>query len=156
MESWWQTCTHCLAGDHAHHFCALELVWDGIDLVTPKAEQHYIIRFPVKEKEKTEVLHRLYAQYGKGTLSHTNVYDWYNTFSENCKEVSNRPHAHIQPTAVCCICICIFILFHKSLLATKPSDVEHVTYAYISSKHRTSHHTTTFMKETIIVHNSVI
>jgi hypothetical protein len=29
----------------------------------------------------------------------------------------------------------------------KPSDIEHVTYAYISSKNRTSHLTTTFMKE---------
>jgi hypothetical protein len=38
----------------------------------------------------------------------------------------------------------------------KPLDTEHDTYAYISSKHRTSHLTTTFMKGTIIVHNSVI
>jgi hypothetical protein len=38
----------------------------------------------------------------------------------------------------------------------KPSDIEHVTYAYISSKHRTSHLTTTVIKETISIHNSVI
>jgi hypothetical protein len=37
----------------------------------------------------------------------------------------------------------------------KPTDTEHVTYAYISSKHRTSHLTATFIKETMI-HNSVI
>jgi hypothetical protein len=29
------------------------------------------------------------------------VYDWYNNFSEGCQEVSNLPHAHVQPTAVC-------------------------------------------------------
>jgi hypothetical protein len=31
----------------------------------------------------------------------------------------------------------------------KPTDIEHVTYAYISSKDRPSHHTIKFMKETI-------
>jgi hypothetical protein len=71
------------------------------DLVTPSVEQHCIIRFPVKEKEKTAVLHRLNAQYEKETLSYTNVYDWYNKFSDEHKEVSNLPHAHNQPTAVC-------------------------------------------------------
>jgi hypothetical protein len=35
----------------------------------------------------------------------------------------------------------------------KPSDIGHVTYAHFSSKHRTSHLTTTFIKETIIIHN---
>jgi hypothetical protein len=59
------------------------------DLVTPSVEEHCIIRFPVKEKEKTAVLHRLNAEYGKETRSHTNVYDWYNKFSEDCEEVSN-------------------------------------------------------------------
>jgi hypothetical protein len=30
----------------------------------------------------------------------TGIYDWYNKFSEDCTEVSNLPHAHVQPTAV--------------------------------------------------------
>jgi hypothetical protein len=38
----------------------------------------------------------------------------------------------------------------------KSSDIEHVTYAYFSSKHRTSHLTPTVIIETIIIHNSVI
>jgi hypothetical protein len=34
-------------------------------------------------------------------------------------------------TALCdSICICIFILIYESLLATKPSDTEHVTYLW--------------------------
>jgi hypothetical protein len=53
-----------------------------------------------------------------------------------------------------------FFLFHFNSTdpewLPKPSDIEHVTYAYISSKHRTSHLTTTVIKETIIIHNLVI
>jgi hypothetical protein len=53
-----------------------------------------------------EILHRLSAQYGKKTLSHANVYDWYSKFPEICKEVLNKPHAHIQPTSVCDVNVC--------------------------------------------------
>jgi hypothetical protein len=34
--------------------------------------------------------------------------------------------------------------------------IEHVTYAFISSEHRTHHLTTTFINETITIHNSTI
>jgi hypothetical protein len=46
------------------------------------------------------ILHGLNAQYGEETLSRASVYDWYSTFSEGRKEVSNLPHALVQHTAV--------------------------------------------------------
>jgi hypothetical protein len=39
-------------------------------------------------------------QCGEEMLSCATVYDWYNTFSQGCKEVSNLLYAHVQPTAV--------------------------------------------------------
>jgi hypothetical protein len=47
-----------------------------------------------------EMLCRLSAQYGEETLSHTVFCDWYSTFSEDCKEISNMPHTCVKPTAV--------------------------------------------------------
>jgi hypothetical protein len=77
------------------------------DLATPSVKQHSIITFLVTEKVKpTEILHRLNAQYGEESLSHSNVYEWYNKFSEGRKEVLNLLHAHVQPTAVCNVNIC--------------------------------------------------
>jgi hypothetical protein len=39
-----------------------------------------------------EILHSLKAQYRKEALSHARVYNWYNKFSEGCKEVQVMAH----------------------------------------------------------------
>jgi hypothetical protein len=48
-----------------------------------------------------EILCRLNAQHGKNILSYVNVYDWYNKFSEDHKDVLTLLHAHVWPPAVC-------------------------------------------------------
>jgi hypothetical protein len=71
------------------------------DLLTPSVEQCSIIKFPVKKKVKpAEVLCRLTAQYGEGILSCVSVCDWYNKFSEGCKEASNLLYCHVSPTDI--------------------------------------------------------
>jgi hypothetical protein len=45
------------------------------DLVTPSVEQHYIMKFLVKEKVKPEICHKLNAQYGEKTLTCASVTD---------------------------------------------------------------------------------
>jgi hypothetical protein len=68
------------------------------DLVTPSVTQHCIIKFLVKEIRKpADILPRLNALYAEETLSRAEVYDWYNNFSESCKEVSNLPHSTNRP-----------------------------------------------------------
>lgn len=73
------------------------------DLANPSAEQCCIIKFLVKQMVKlAEILHRLNAQHGEQTLSHTSaVYDWCNKFSDGCKQISNLPQDHIQQTVAC-------------------------------------------------------
>jgi hypothetical protein len=54
----------------------------------------------VQEKMKPAVIfRRRNTQYGKETLLHAGVCDWYSKFSEDRKEVSNLPHAHVLPAA---------------------------------------------------------
>jgi hypothetical protein len=52
-----------------------------------------------REVKLAEILHRLNAQHGQQTLSHTSVYDWHNKVSDGCKQVWNLTHYHVQPTA---------------------------------------------------------
>jgi hypothetical protein len=60
----------------------------------------------VKEKVKpAEILCRLKAQYGEGTLSCTIDYDWYSKFSEGHKEFSDLLHAPSRPAAECDVII---------------------------------------------------
>jgi hypothetical protein len=49
------------------------------------------------------------------------------------------------------MCLYLYLYFNSidPYWLPKPSDIKHITYAYISSKHRTSHLTTTFMKKHI-------
>jgi hypothetical protein len=85
MESWWEHCTHCLAGGHELLFCALGPVQDG---VTFSVDQHCIIKFSVKKKLKhAEILCELNTQYGEETPSHTNVNDCYSKFSKGCNKM---------------------------------------------------------------------
>jgi hypothetical protein len=60
------------------------------DLVTPSAEQCYLIIFTVKEKVKpAEILPRLNARYRDETMSHASIYDGHIRFFECCKEVQD-------------------------------------------------------------------
>jgi hypothetical protein len=77
------------------------------DTVTQSVEQCCVIKFLVKEKVKlAEILCRLSALYGEGTMSHAGVYDWCSKFSECHQLVANQPHDHMELTAVVDVKIC--------------------------------------------------
>jgi hypothetical protein len=61
----------------------------ALDFVILSVEQCCIISFLMKEKVKpAEILRRLSEQYGGKTLSHGEVYDWCNKFSEGHEQVA--------------------------------------------------------------------
>lgn len=66
------------------------------DIVTPSVEQCCVIKSLMNDEVKPEeICHRLHAQYGKETLSHTSVCDWYSKFLKAIKKS--------QLTAVCSV-----------------------------------------------------
>lgn len=90
---------------HAPCFCALEMV---SGLIIYSVGQCCIIRFLVKEKVKpAEIHYELNVQYGKEMLPCSSACGLYRKFSEDCKEIRNLLHVRIQPTAVCCVNICL-------------------------------------------------
>jgi hypothetical protein len=74
------------------------------NLVVPSAEQCCIIKFLEKVKP-AEIVHRLSVQYGKETFK-CRYLQLVQYVVEECTEVSNLPHAHVQATAVCYMNIC--------------------------------------------------
>jgi hypothetical protein len=90
-------------------------------------------------------------------------YNYNKTFKHNWG--NTKAHIKAYNTTLMCVtqffhflyCPCLYLYLYFNFInpywLPKPSDIEHVTYAYISSKPRTNHITTTFMKETATVHN---
>jgi hypothetical protein len=53
MDSQWQHCTHYLAGGHAPHFCALELIQEGIGPCHSECRTALYHQIPCERESKT-------------------------------------------------------------------------------------------------------
>lgn len=72
--------------------------------VITSGEQRCVIRFRVKQKQKQAAIpSKLSPQYGEQPLSRATVYDWHKELPEGRDQVTNKPNAHVKPTAVRCV-----------------------------------------------------
>jgi hypothetical protein len=84
MESWWQHCTHCLAGGHEPCSCALGLVQDGF-------------RWKRKWNHKKFFIGAMHSIRKRPCLMQVSVMICIKSF---LKAINKSPHVHVQPTAV--------------------------------------------------------